>query len=422
MKNVRLLAVCALALSLAACEEKAVPAKAPENPQASAPAAVHEAVAVAPAAASGAKDPAAPAEGAEILIGEVGSLSGAEATFGVSTHNGIELALKEVNAAGGVKGRKLKVVVLDDQGKPEEAATAITKLITAEKVSLVLGEVASTRSIAMAAVAENNQTPMISHASTNPKVTEGKGFVFRVCFIDPFQGYVMARFAKQDLKLERVAILKDVRNDYSIGLAQTFAARFKGYQGKIVREEAYSAGDKDFKAQLAAIKAANPQAIYVPGYYADVGLVARQAKRLGLDVPLLGGDGWSSEMLYEIGGEAIEGSYYSNHYSTQDPSPRIQKFVADYKAAYGSEPDSFAALGYDALKVAANALARAKSLSGPDLRDAVASTAELDGVTGTISIDAGHNATKPAVVLKVQGGKSVYQTTIAPEVEAKKKP
>jgi branched-chain amino acid transport system substrate-binding protein len=260
---------------------------------------------------------------------------------------------------------------------------------------------------------------MITHASTNPKVTDGNGYVFRVCFIDPFQGYVMAKFARETLKMSKVAVLKDVRNDYSIGLAAAFVARFKGMGGKIVKEEAYSAGDKDFKAQLASIKAAEPEAVYVPGYYADVGLVARQAKRLGLNVPLLGGDGWSSEKLYEIGGEAIEGSYYSNHYSTQDPSPRIQEFVAEYKEAFGGEPDCFAALGYDAARVAGNAIARAKSLSGDDLRDAIAQTKDFDGVTGMITIDAKHNATKPAVVLKVEGGKSVYQTTVAPEPEKK---
>jgi branched-chain amino acid transport system substrate-binding protein len=396
-----LLALAVLPLLVAGCDEKKIVETTPLPPNA--------------APKTEPADAAAPEAEGDILIGEVGSLSGAEATFGDSTHKGIELALKQINAKGGVKGRKLAVKVLDDQGRPEEAATAMTRLITGDKVVLVLGEVASTRSIAMAAVAENHKVPMISHASTNPKVTEGNSFVFRVCFIDPFQGYVMAKFARETLKINKVAILKDVRNDYSIGLAQAFVARFKAMGGTIAKEESYSAGDKDFKAQLASIRAAAPEAIYVPGYYGDVGLVARQAKRMELTVPLLGGDGWSSEKLYEIGAEAIEGSYYSNHYSTQDPSPRIQEFVAEFRSAYNAEPDCFAALGYDAMRVAANAIARAKTLSGPDLRDAVAATKDFDGVTGSITLDAKHNATKPAVVLKVEGGKSVYQTTIAPE-------
>ncbi len=349
-----------------------------------------------------------------ILIGEVGSLTGPEATFGESTHQGIQLAIDEANEKGLIKGKKLAVKVLDDQGKPEEAATATTRLITQDKAVLILGEVASTRSIAMASVAENNQVPMISPSSTNPKVTEGKNFVFRVCFIDPFQGLVMAKFARENLKLTKVAVLKDVRNDYSIGLTDVFTARFKDMGGEIVKEEAYSAGDKDFRAQLAAIKGSNPEAVYVPGYYTDVGLIAKQAKRIGLDVPLLGGDGWDSPKLFEIGGDAIEGGYFSNHYSTQDPSPKIQKFVADFKARFGVVPDGLAAMGYDAAKVAIDAIARAKSLAGPDIRDAIAETKNFDGVTGRITIDEQHNAVKPAVVVKVDAGKLAYQTTIAP--------
>ena len=360
-------------------------------------------------------DAASPApDTSDILIGEVGPLTGPEATFGDSTHKGIELALRLANEKGGVKGRRLAVRVVDDRGSAEEAAAAFAKLVDADKVVLVLGEATSTRSIAMAAVAEKLATPMISPAATNPKVTAGNAFVFRVCFTDPFQGYVMAKFARDNLKLSKVAVLQDPRNDYSVGLAQSFTARFKAAGGKVVREETYAAGATDFKAQIVALKAAEPEAIYLPGYYGDVGVFAQQARALGLKAPLLGGDGWSSGKLFVGGGAAIEGSYFSDHYSTQDPSPRIQEFLAEFRAAYGTEPDSFAALGYDALRVAANAIARAKSLSGPDLRDAIASTREFDGVTGVITVDAKHDATTPAVVLKVEGGKAVYQTTVAP--------
>lgn len=359
-----------------------------------------------------AKPPAA--EVTEILIGEVSSLTGSEATFGESTNKGIKLALKEANEAGGVKGKKLRLITYDDQGKPTEAASATTKLIVQDKVHVVIGEVASTRSLAMAPIAQNNQIPMISPSSTNPKVTEGKEYVFRVCFIDPFQGTVMAKFAREQLKVTKVAVLRDVRNDYSVGLANYFVEHFQKMGGVIVVDQSYSAGDVDFKAQLTAIRSKEPEAIFVPGYYQDVGLIARQARELGLKVPLMGGDGWESSKLFEIGGDALDGSYFSTAMSPEDPSPRVQKFLADWKTAYGETPDSLGALGYDAAKVALDAIARSRSLAGPDLRAAIGETKDFPGVTGSITINAERNAVKPAVVLKVAGGKAVYQTTIAP--------
>ncbi|HEY3448028.1 MAG TPA: ABC transporter substrate-binding protein [Myxococcales bacterium] len=405
----------AAALWAAACEEsKQAPLPAP--PIVDRPALVTDAAAPVPTLTPTPTTPApTPAAEAEILIGEVGPLTGAQATFGDSTHKGIELAVRLVNERGGVKGQKLRVRLVDDKGKPELAAAAVEQLASESKVALVLGEATSAPSIAMAEVAEKLKVPMISHAATSPKVTEGHAYVFRVCFTDPFQGLVMAKFVREKLSLTKVAVLKDAKNDYSTGLAQSFVARFKAAGGKVLKEETYNAGDLDFRVQLTSIKAAGAEAIYVPGYYGDVAQVARQAKAMGLSTPLLGGDGWSSEKLTAVGGAAIEGSYFSDHYSTQDPSPRTQEFVAEYRAAYGgSEPDSFAALGYDALRVAANALARAKSLSADDLRDAIASTRDFEGVTGSITIDGKHDAAKPAVVLKVQGGKPVYQTTVAP--------
>jgi len=283
----------------------------------------------------------------DLVIGEFGSLTGTTATFGISTKNGIDMAVDEINKSGGLLGKKVRVIVEDDQGKPEEAQTVVTKLITKDQVMAVLGEVASSRTMAAAPVAQQNGIPLISPSSTNPKVTETGDYIFRVCFIDPFQGLVMAKFATNTLKVKNVAILRDIKNDYSVGLADVFADNFKKMGGTITSNESYSEGDTDFSAQLTAIKAKNPQAVFLPGYYTEVGLVVRQAKKLGLTVPFLGGDGWDSPKLIEIGGEALNGSYYSNHFSVADPNPTIQKFVSDYKTRYGATPDALAGLGFD---------------------------------------------------------------------------
>ena len=350
----------------------------------------------------------------EIVVGEVGSMTGSEATFGSSTHMGIEMAFEQINAAGGVKGKKFKVVSLDDQGKPDEAATAVTKLITQDKIVALLGEVASSRSLAMAPIAQAHGVPMITPSSTNPKVTEQGNYIFRVCFIDPFQGTVMAKFAQDTLKLKNVAILRDVKNDYSVGLADYFTQTFTKNGGTIVVDQSYSAGDMDFKSQLTAIRAKKPEAIYVPGYYTEVGLIARQAKELGLNVPLMGGDGWDSPKLTEIGGKSIEGAYFSNHYSPEYQSPVVQKFLSEFRAKYGVVPDSMAAMGYDAAKVLANAMTRAPELSNTAIRDAIATTKDYPGVTGVITLNEKRDAVKSAVVLKVAAGGYTYQTTVKP--------
>ncbi len=398
MRQWSAVAFAALAMSFLACEKKSTQTPAGgETGQA-------------PSAAPG----AAPASDDVIWLGEVGSLTGSEAAFGISTQRGIELALNEVNAAGGVKGKKVMVRVYDNQSKPEEAASAVTRLITQDKVKLILGEVASSNSLAMAPKAQQAKVPMITPSSTNPSVTEVGDYIFRVCFIDPFQGFVMAKFARENLKFGRVAILEDMKSAYSKGLTEVFDRKFTELGGKIVAKEAYSKGDTDFRAQLTALKRAKPEAIYIPGYYSDVGIIARQARELSLKVTLLGSDGWDSDKLFELGGSAIEGAYVSNHYSAEDPSPRVQNFIKAYKTAYGSVPDSLAALGYDAAKVAIDAMKRAPDLSGPALRDALAQTKDFPGVAGTISIDEKRNAVKPAVVLQVADGKFKYVETISP--------
>jgi branched-chain amino acid transport system substrate-binding protein len=387
-----------------ACQQKGSEPAAPAQPAAPAP----QAAAPAPAPA-----------GDKILIGHVGSMTGNEATFGDSTDKGIRLAIDEQNKKGGVKGKQLVLKTLDDQGKPEEAAVAATRLVTQDKVTVLLGEVASSRSLAMAPVADSNQVPMISPTSTNPRVTKDgdktRPYVFRVCFIDPFQGTVMAKFAKDNLKVTKVAVLRDVGNDYSVGLADFFEKKYKDLGGNVVADVSYKAGDQDFKAQLTAIKTKNPQAIYVPGYYTDVALISRQARELGLKQPLMGGDGWDSSKLYEISKGALDGSYFSNHYSDEDPAPVIQEFVQKYKAAYGNVPDALAVLGYDAARVAMDAIDRAKDLSGPAVREAIEQTKGFKGVSGTINIDADHNAVKSAVVLGIKNNAAKYSTTIAPD-------
>ncbi len=352
--------------------------------------------------------------GDEIVIGEVGSMTGGAATFGKSTHDGIMLAVEKINAAGGIKGKKVRIISLDDQGKPEEAAIATTKLITQDKVIAILGEVASSNSLAMAPIAQKNGIPMVTPSSTNPKVTEIGDYVFRVCFIDPFQGSVMAKFAYNSLKLKNVAILRDVKNDYSIGLADFFIETFTKLGGKIVVDQSFSQGDVDFKSQLTSIKGKNPEAIFVPGYYTEVGLIARQAKELGINVPLMGGDGWDSEKLTEIGGEALTGSYFSNHYSPDDMSEGVQKFIADFKAAYNRIPDGLAAMGCDAMLILADAMTRAPELTTVAIRQALADTKAYPAVTGVITINAKRDAEKSAVIIEIKNGKFIFKEKIDP--------
>lgn len=350
----------------------------------------------------------------EIRVGVYGSLTGPQATFGISTQNGAQLALEEVNAAGGVNGKKIRVISLDDQGDPAVAALGVTKLITQDKAQVVLGEVASSLSLAAAPICQEHKIPMISPSSTNPKVTQMGDFIFRVCFIDPFQGQVMADFAMNNLKAKKAAILRDQKSDYSMGLADFFIKRFKAKGGTIVLDQSYVAGDVDFKSQLTTIREKKPDVIFVPGYYGEVGLIAKQARELGIKVPLLGGDGWDSSKLYEIGGAALDGCYFSTHYSSESTDPKVKDFVSKYRAKYGQVPDALATLGYDAAGVLVAALKKAKSLEGADIRDAIASTKAYAGVTGSISLDKDRNAVKPAVVLKIQGSKSSYVTTVNP--------
>jgi branched-chain amino acid transport system substrate-binding protein len=357
--------------------------------------------------------------GGDILVGEYGSLSGPQATFGQSTHNGIMMAVDEVNGAGGVNGRKIKVLTEDDQSKQEEAANAVTKLISQNGVLAVLGEVASSASMAAAPICQSNKVPMITPSSTNDDVTKKGDYIFRVCFVDSYQGENMAKYVAQQLKVKRAAILTDVKSDYSTGLTSVIERTFTSLGGQIVGKQSYANGDSDFRSQLTAVKGANPQVIFIPGYYTDIGQIAIQARDLGMTMPLVGGDGWESPKLIEIGGKALEGCYYSNHYFYGDPSPVVRNFVQRYKDRYGATPDALAALGYDAMKVLGDAMKRAKKLDGPSLRDAIAATKNFAGVTGAITIGPDRNAMgKKLVIEEIRNGQLVLKATVEPTAAA----
>ncbi len=351
----------------------------------------------------------------EIVVGEFASLTGKEATFGTSSHEGTLLAIEEINAAGGVLGKKIKLLTEDNQSKAGESATVVNKLISKDGAVAILGEVASSRSLEAAPICQSNSIPMISPSSTNPKVTETGNFIFRVCFIDPFQGTVMANFAKNRLNAKKVAVFTDVKSDYSKGLAKFFKEGFSKGGGEIVAELDFNGGDKDFKGQLTTIKSKNPDAVFVPGYYTDAALICIQAKEIGLTVPLFGGDGWESEKLTEIGKEAVEGNYFSTHYHPEVSSAKSKAFVESYKKRFGGKmPDAMAALGYDSAMLLADAFKRAESTDGAKVRDALAATKGLEAVTGKTTLDAKRDAVKAAVIIQVKGGKFSFVESVNP--------
>lgn len=361
------------------------------------------------------------ADHAAITIGFFGDLTGPTFNFGLSAKNGVLMAADEINQAGGITGHQIDIVIEDDKGSPEEAARAAGKLIDRYLVIAIIGAGASGNSLAAAPKAQAARVPLIAPSSTNPAVTQAGDYIFRACFIDGFQGEVMAKFAANTLKAKRAAIMLDFNSPYSRGLTEFFEFSFAKLGGEIVVKQSYSQGDADYRGQLSAIKAANPDVLYIPGYYADVAIIAKQARQLGLTLPLLGADGWDAPELWDIGGDALNGSYISNHYSADDPSEQIQKFVHDYRQRYGNLiPDAHAALAYDALKFLAEAIQRAGTTAGPKLRNALADTKDFAGVTGMISMDRDRNAVKSAVILKLADLKYIYQETIQPEAGANK--
>jgi branched-chain amino acid transport system substrate-binding protein len=357
----------------------------------------------------------------DIKIGMVYELTGNTASFGTMAANGAKLAFKEINAKGGVLGKQITVVTADNKGEPSESTNAMTKVITQDKVIAVTGFTTSSNGIAGATVAEANKIPLVAAATTNPKVTlddktgKVRDNTFRVCFIDPFQGTVGANFALNTLKAKKVAIMTDNSSDYSKGLQQFFKEAFTKGGGTIVSEEAYLQKDQDFKTILTKIKATNPDMIYLPGYYEEVGKIIKQARELGITVPFVGGDGWDSPKLPEIAGaEALNGAYFTNHYSVEDTSPNSKAFVDAFKKEYNQTPDAMAVLGYDAAYVLVDAIKRANSTESAKIREALAATKDYQGASGKLTLNATHDAVKGAVILAFKDGKQVYQSTVNP--------
>jgi branched-chain amino acid transport system substrate-binding protein len=354
---------------------------------------------------------------APIKVGHFASMTGKEATFGQSTDNGIKLAIEEFNKSGGLNGRPIELITYDDKGEEKEASIAVTRLVQQDHVTAVLGEVASGLSMAAGPICQGAGVPMISPSSTNPRVTQVGDMVSRVCFIDPFQGYVCAKFAKENLKCTKAALLYDQKAPYSVGLAEQFKKHFVKMGGEIVSEQEYTGGAQDFNAQLTKIRGGKPDVVFIPGYYTDVGNIAIQARKLGITKPLLGGDGWDSEQLGKIAGKAIENCYYSNHYAPDQPDARVQDFIKKYQSKYeGQTPDGLAALGYDAARLLFDAMKRSGT-DGKALAAAIAATKDFPGVTGNITIDQNRDAKKAAVVVKMSGNPlgPKFQATITPE-------
>jgi branched-chain amino acid transport system substrate-binding protein len=349
-----------------------------------------------------------------IKLGMFASLTGKQASFGQTNRRGAVFAVEEINAAGGVLGRPLELVVEDTRSLPGEAATAVKKLITRDQVAAVVSGTGSSAALEAAPICQTAGVPLMAATATSARVTEAGNYIFRACFIDPFQGTVLAKFARQTLRARRVALLVANGSAYSVGLARYFKERFTADGGEIAAEQKYAEGDKDFRAQLTAIKSAAPDAIFASGDYTESALICAQARSLGLTVPLFGGDTWDTPALVQIAGKSVEGSYFSAHFSPDSTEPAVRDFVERFRARWGEPPDTGTSLGYDAVMLLADALRRAGSTDGRAIRDALAATRDFAGVTGRITIDAQRNAAKSAVIFTVKHGRFVYVESVAP--------
>jgi branched-chain amino acid transport system substrate-binding protein len=351
-----------------------------------------------------------------IRVGAYLSLSGVDSTFGTDTRDGIDLALQQANAAGGAKGKPLEVVYEDDKSSPQEVSTKVHQLIDRDSVVALLGEVASSRSMIGGLVANTSRVPMVTPSSTAVEVTKDRAYVFRTCFTNTQQGDAAARYAHDGLAKPTAAILYVAQDNYSSGLAQTFRDSFTALGGKITVEKGYQKGETNFTTYLSEVAASSPGVVFVPVYYADMVQIARQGKPLGLTGPMfLGGDAWDSADLLEGAGAELEGAHFANHYAPDVPWPNSQAFLAAFRAKFGRDPGSIAAQGYDAARLLFDAIGRAKSVTRDAVKNALADTKGFAGATGTMTIDADHNANKPIVIVAIKGKKFTYATQIAPK-------
>ena len=351
-----------------------------------------------------------------VRIGAFMSLTGDTAQYGISALNGYRMAVEEANATGGAGGRRVELIVQDTRSDGVETEVVVGRLVREVKVHALLGEIVSSRSLAAARVAQREGVPMLTPSATSPDVTAVGSYVFRSCYTDTFQGAAIAHFAAGQLGARRAAFLVDRDQRYSVELARVIGEDFIRHGGEVVVTQEYSEGAADFSVQLAEIGAATPDVVFIPGYYLEAGLLARQARLLGIEVPLVGGDGWDSPRLYEIGGQAIAGGFYSSHFSAEDPDPQVQRFVADYRRLFLATPDSFAATAYDAARVMLAAVARAPKLERAAIRDALAETRDFPGVTGAVTFDAERNAVKSVVVVRIgDSGRLSVESHVSPE-------
>jgi branched-chain amino acid transport system substrate-binding protein len=345
----------------------------------------------------------------DLTVGAFLSLSGSDSTFGTDTKDGIELALDEANKAGGVKGKKVKVLYEDDKSQPQEASNKVRQLIDRDNVLAILGEVASSRTMAGGLIANTKKVPLVTPSSTAVEVTKDRDYVFRVCFTDDQQGDVAARFVWETLKKKKVGLFYAAQDNYSSGLAASFKDRFKKLGGEIVVDKGFQKGETNFTTYLTELKSKEPEVIFVPVYYNDMVQIARQAKQAGIPgTSFVGGDGWDSQELVDGAGAELEGAYFTNHYAPDVPWPNSAAFVTAFKAKYNREPTSLAAQGYDAAKLLFDAMKRAGVADREGIKTALAETKDFAGATGSLTIDKNHNANKPIVVVQVKDKKFKY--------------
>lgn len=354
----------------------------------------------------------------EIRIGLITPLTGDVKTFGESVKNAFEMAVDEANKSGGVAGMRIIPIVEDDRNDPTEASNAASKLIKQDRVQAIVGSVTSKATIPVSDLAQSGKIPAITPSATNPKVTvadgKRKNYMFRACFIDPFQGKVMAKFAREALFKDKAAVLYDASNDYSKGIAEYFSDAFKLMGGKVVAYESYGKDDVDFSALLTKVKASGADVIFLPDYYNKVGLIAKQAREKGIGAALIGPDGWDSPDLVKIAGDAVEGGYFSNHYSPDDTRPEVVAWVKKYREKFGQTPDALGTLAYDATNLLLEAIRKANSGDPEKIREALASIKGFKGVTGESAMDDNGNAVKSAVILQITGGKQKFLKVVNP--------